>query len=156
MLFKGKDRIDSIFFYTIILIYMIKINLHNYGVRMQLAEKVKINYYSPRIFYRLTSSFQNRKTQIKVGIILLLLGIIFFILGIRQISALEQLYFYWSFTYVNPFANLTPGRYPGFPLVVRTYEILIPWVLIGIVSFVFGILFVAKGIGKYQFGRKRE
>jgi hypothetical protein len=133
-----------------------KIKLHNYGVRMQLAEKVTINYHSPRIFYRLTSSFQNRKTQIKVGIILLLLGVIFFILGIRQISAFEQLYFYWSFTYVNPLANLTPGFYPGFPLVVRTYEILIPWVLMGIVSFVFGLLFVAKGIRKYRFGRKRE
>ena len=120
---------------------------------MTTKEEVKKYPYRSATFQKLSLFFQERKTCIRVGIIFLILGVVFFILGIRQVSALDQLYFYWSFTYVNPFANLAPGIYPGFPLIVRTYEILIPWVLIGIASFVFGILFLAKGSGKFSFGR---
>lgn len=137
-----------------ILIYDININLHDSGEEMLLVEKVKIHNYEPGTFQKLRSTFQERKTQIRAGITILIIGIIFILLGIRQISALDQLYFYWSFTYVNPFANLAPGIYPGFPLVVRTYEILIPWVLMGIATSGFGILLLAKGMGKSLFGRK--
>ncbi|MGC8506578.1 MAG: hypothetical protein ACP5NK_07765 [Thermoplasmata archaeon] len=83
-----------------------------------------------------------------IGTLLLLFGILFFIVGIRPISGFEQIYFYWSFSYVNPFAGLKPGIYPGFPAVVNTYEILIPWVLLGIVSSGLGIITLAKGIVK--------
>ena len=121
---------------------------------MTQKEEVKIYLYKSVTFHKLSLFFQERKSWIIVGIIFLILGIIFFILGIRQISAFDQLYFYWSFTYVNPFVNLAPGSYPGFPSIVKTYEILIPWALMGVASFVFGVLFLAKGSGKCSFRKK--
>ena len=94
-----------------------------------------VNIHSHRIsfFQRLRIFFGARETRLIIGMLLLLFGILFIIVGIRPISGFEQIYFYWSFSSVSPFAGLKPGIYPGFPAVVTTYEILIPWVLLGII-----------------------
>ena len=118
------------------------------GVKMISIELANVQSYSIPFLRKLRIFFSTRKTKLTIGSLLLLFGIIFAVVGIRPISGFEQIYFYWSFSYVNPFAGLKPGVYPGFPAVVKTYEILIPWVLLGIVSSGLGIILLARGFGR--------
>ena len=118
------------------------------GVKMISIDLVNIHSHRISFFQRLRIFFGARETRLIIGMLLLLFGILFIIVGIRPISGFEQIYFYWSFSSVNPFAGLKPGIYPGFPAVVTTYEILIPWVLLGIVSSGLGIILLAREFGR--------
>lgn len=108
---------------------------------------IRVSHPRITLFQKIKLVFHNRQDQLMSGLVLLAVGIASTAIGIRPISGLKQLYFYWSFTYVNPFADLPPGIYPGFPLVVQTYEILVPWILIGILFILMGTTFIFKGKG---------
>lgn len=116
------------------------------GRAYNVSGNIRISYLQSSFYVRVTRYLLDKSVQLKSGIALTVLGIICVVLGVHPISGFEQLYFYWSFTFVNPFANIPPGIYPGFPLVVRTYEILVPWILIGAAFLSAGIVLFFKSM----------
>jgi Ca2+/Na+ antiporter len=97
-----------------------------------------------------STSFSRRAVSALLGSFLLILFIPLFILGVRETNGFNHLYIYWSFTYVNPFSNFPPGFYPGFPEVVKTYEVLMPLIVIAISSVVSGLVTLIIGLTKYR------
>lgn len=80
------------------------------------------------------------------GVNLLVAGFWFAVYSIRQISGVyikHQIYFFWSFNTVQPTSNIPVGPITPPPLVV-TSEILLPWLLIGLTSILFGIYLLTR------------
>ncbi|MGC8562925.1 MAG: hypothetical protein ACP5NO_07020 [Thermoplasmata archaeon] len=76
------------------------------------------------------------------GIFLILAGLLSVLLSIRSVWGWMQVYYFWSLTAVKP--NTNPGGLPGIsysiPAVVHTYEVLLPWMITGIVLLVAGAI----------------
>lgn len=81
----------------------------------------------------------------RLGKALLLAGIANVFYSIRPTAGFDKIYFYWSFVYVNPFSqmHLGPGVY-NMPAIVSTFEILLPWLIIGIALVSIGIALIAR------------
>ncbi len=84
------------------------------------------------------------------GLFMIIAGTFFTVFSIRPTLGFMQLYFYWSFTYVDPMSrlNLIPGRFYSLPAIVRTYEVLLPWLLIGIALLAAGIFLTVRILRK--------
>lgn len=70
--------------------------------------------------------------------------------SIRPTMGFDQIYFYWSFTYVDPLSrlNLTPGLPYNLPVILRTYEVLLPWFIAGLVLVFIGFFLLYNRYSK--------
>ena len=75
-----------------------------------------------------------------MGIVIILAGLGSITLSIVRFFGPDHVYYYWSFTFVSPLN----GRLPAIGIIplhlVETYEILLPWLVIGIVLTAIGVL----------------
>ena len=83
-----------------------------------------------------------KNKRILLSISLLMLGSLFVIFSIHQTMGFNHVYFFWSFTYVAPNLGIvSPGGFqPGGPVITETFEILLPWMITGLVVLVVGAL----------------
>ena len=78
-----------------------------------------------------------KNKNILLSISLLMLGLLCAILSIHQIMGFNHVYLFWSFTYVTPNLGLAS---PGGPVITKTYEILLPWMITGLLALIVGAL----------------
>ena len=97
---------------------------------------------------RLMRRFFVGKKLTRSGIAFMVSGVASITLSVWPTTGFERIYFFWSFTYVTP-SIIPKGSPPGaysIPAVVHTYEVLLPWFLIGLFLTLFGIFLLKKEI----------
>ena len=112
-----------------------------------------IEYASPNdkaTILRNNNMQQERRSKklIISGIIFTILGLIAVAYSIQRTSGYQRIYFVWSFrpvVPVPPTGNLLP-----IPLILNAYEILIPWLIIGVVLIAIGAYLLTRGVGSFH------
>ena len=85
------------------------------------------------------SNMQQEKTSTNLiisGVFFTILGLIAVAYSIQRTSGYQRFYFFWSFRPVVP-APPSGNLFP-IPLILNAYEILIPWLIIGVVLIAIG------------------
>lgn len=102
--------------------------------------------------------WERSRSRIYRGIFLILGGILSIIYSIQPVMGFERIYFYFSFWHVTP--ELAPAGKPGsiysIPAVVNTYEVLVPWLLIGVSLLIYGAWGILTGTGYIKTGSKNS
>ncbi len=119
---------------------------------MLLAESGKPNMRtetrdSPKFILRLKQSIVRRKQSFLAGSVLAIFGIFALLYSVRPTLGYEQVYFFWSFVYVYPLTSppLPPEVIqPGGPAMASTFEVLMPWLIIGVVALSTGLFFLFR------------
>lgn len=86
------------------------------------------------------------------GLILLISGTVSAVLSIRRVSGVyieKKVYFYWSFHTTQPISNIPQGPIVP-PPIITTIEVLLPWLIIGLVLASVGLFLLYKSFRHYR------
>lgn len=86
------------------------------------------------------------------GIFLLMGGAGSVVSSIRRVSGgyiSNKIYFYWSFHTIQPISKIPPGPIVP-PVLITVSEILIPWLLIGLLLISAGLFLLYKSFRNYR------